>query len=155
MNQITYKGIVFYKPDYEDQYNNRSRTHKAILSGELERKPCEVCGYERSIAHHEKYSDFLNVRWLCYSDHRKIHILFNKIRGNINMINYYKEKSSKNPENDIYESYIKDLEYENNLLFTTGNYRPFSYWDRDKDKINKADMIVNLARKQLLKEKVC
>jgi ribosomal protein S27AE len=45
----------------------------AIRAGNLERKPCERCGSERSQAHHEDYSKKLDVRWLCASCHKMEH----------------------------------------------------------------------------------
>lgn len=112
MDSITYRGIVFYQPDYEDQYNNRSRTNRAVLCGRLKHQPCEICGHEISVAHHEKYSDFLNVRWLCYSDHKALHALLKKAKNNENSINYYKNELKKHPEYTFYESNIESLERE-------------------------------------------
>lgn len=76
MNKIIYEGIEFTEPDFDDRRKNRTKTLTAILNGKLIRKPCVICGNEMSVAHHEKYSDYLNVKWLCYSHHSKIHRLF-------------------------------------------------------------------------------
>ena len=46
---------------------------KALKSGDLERKPCEVCGSPTSVAHHDDYEKPLEVRWLCYLHHSNIH----------------------------------------------------------------------------------
>jgi ribosomal protein S27AE len=46
---------------------------KALLRGNLLRKPCEECGDEKSIAHHEDYSKPLEVRWLCEKHHMLLH----------------------------------------------------------------------------------
>lgn len=46
---------------------------QAIKSGVLVREPCEICGKERVDAHHDDYSEPLNVRWLCRGHHLKLH----------------------------------------------------------------------------------
>ncbi|OEU75209.1 MAG: hypothetical protein BA874_03740 [Desulfuromonadales bacterium C00003068] len=46
----------------------------AIRDKELVRLPCEVCGAtERIHAHHNDYSDPLDVRWLCAKHHSELH----------------------------------------------------------------------------------
>lgn len=112
MESITYRGIVFYQPDYKDQYNNRSRTNRAVLCNRLIRKPCEICGHEISVAHHEKYDDFLNVKWLCHSDHKAVHYLLKKVINNECEIKYLKEQLLKHPEYTFYETDIKKIEME-------------------------------------------
>ena len=37
------------------------------------RLPCEVCGAQKSQAHHSDYSKPLQVRWLCFVHHRAEH----------------------------------------------------------------------------------
>ena len=39
----------------------------------LIRQPCEVCGAEKSEAHHDDYEKPLEVRWLCRKHHREHH----------------------------------------------------------------------------------
>lgn len=46
---------------------------RAIKSGQLERKPCERCGAEKSVAHHEDYDKKLEVIWLCQPCHKQRH----------------------------------------------------------------------------------
>lgn len=43
-------------------------------SGSIIRKPCEICGDGKSHAHHDDYSKPLQVRWLCATHHRLVHI---------------------------------------------------------------------------------
>ncbi len=50
------------------------KVQKAIKSGRLEKKPCEVCGDEKSQAHHCDYAKPLEVIWLCRSCHADWHI---------------------------------------------------------------------------------
>jgi ribosomal protein S27AE len=47
---------------------------RAIAAGRLVPEPCEVCGRDVSLAHHDDYQDRLNVRWLCDRHHRLWHI---------------------------------------------------------------------------------
>lgn len=58
---------------YEDAHN---AVYRAIKSGELIRaKHCECCGAETKIeAHHNNYSNKLNVVWLCPACHRQYHM---------------------------------------------------------------------------------
>jgi len=43
----------------------------AIRDKKLKRLPCEVCGNEKSQAHHDDYSNPLDVHWLCFKHHRE------------------------------------------------------------------------------------
>lgn len=51
----------------------RSAVAKAIKDGTLVRKPCEECGAEPALAHHDDYSKPLDVRWLCHKHHSAWH----------------------------------------------------------------------------------
>ncbi len=52
----------------------RSTTNNAIASGILFRKPCEVCGINMNVeAHHDDYTQPLNVKWLCIKHHKELH----------------------------------------------------------------------------------
>ena len=46
---------------------------RAIKNGTLIRSPCEVCGNNLSVAHHDDYDFPLIVRWLCQPCHVKLH----------------------------------------------------------------------------------
>jgi hypothetical protein len=47
---------------------------RALRRGELVRGPCEVKGCQnRSEAHHDDYSQPLQVRWLCRAHHKEAH----------------------------------------------------------------------------------
>lgn len=54
---------------------------RAIKSGKLVRKPCERCGSEKSLAHHENYDKLLDVVWLCQPCHKQRHNEINKTLG--------------------------------------------------------------------------
>lgn len=51
----------------------QSAVVKAIKSGLLERKPCERCGNEKTVAHHEDYDKKLEVVWLCFPCNKARH----------------------------------------------------------------------------------
>ena len=46
---------------------------EAKQNGTLEQKPCEVCGSVKTAAHHDDYDKPLDVRWLCWHHHGKVH----------------------------------------------------------------------------------
>ncbi len=50
----------------------RQRTRAAVKRGDLVKQPCAVCGSPTVEAHHEDYSDPLNVQWLCFEHHRTL-----------------------------------------------------------------------------------
>ena len=50
-----------------------SAVARAVRSGALVRQPCERCGNEKSLAHHESYDRKLDVNWYCQPCHKKRH----------------------------------------------------------------------------------
>lgn len=70
----------------EAEYRSKYRTLNApkvaaknqvwshLLTGRIKKMPCEVCGHEKSDAHHDDYSRPLDVRWLCRKHHRLWHV---------------------------------------------------------------------------------
>lgn len=44
-----------------------------IRAGNLSRQPCEVCGAEKTDAHHDDYGKPKDVRWLCHLHHMELH----------------------------------------------------------------------------------
>ena len=46
---------------------------RAIRNGLIEKMPCEVCGSEKSVAHHDSYKHPLNVKWFCQVHHKERH----------------------------------------------------------------------------------
>ena len=72
------RKTIIYQREY--RRNNsvktiaRQRAERAIKSGEITRKPCEVCGAtERVEMHHEDYSNPLDVVFLCSIHHKRAH----------------------------------------------------------------------------------
>ena len=62
---------------WRQEDKRRGKAHsavaRAIKSGSLHRSPCERCGDERSVAHHEDYDKPLQVVWLCTPCHKQRH----------------------------------------------------------------------------------
>lgn len=62
------------KKDWRNTHPGATAAHGAVQSaiktGRLVRQPCEVCGKQRTYAHHDDYSKLLEVRWLCPFHHR-------------------------------------------------------------------------------------
>lgn len=56
-----------------DKAKARGLIKYAVRTGKIKRKPCEVCGREKSHAHHTDYSRPLDVRWLCATHHAMAH----------------------------------------------------------------------------------
>lgn len=53
--------------------NARSYLHVYVSRGKVHKLPCEVCGCERSEAHHVDYNKPLEVHWLCREHHLQLH----------------------------------------------------------------------------------
>ncbi len=51
----------------------RHKVSNAIRNGRLKKLPCEFCGDINSQAHHDDYRKYLDVKWLCFKCHRKLH----------------------------------------------------------------------------------
>lgn len=58
-----------YKKQHPDRWVAKTILNNAIRWGKLSRLPCEICGNEKSQAHHEDYSKPLEVVWLCKPHH--------------------------------------------------------------------------------------
>jgi hypothetical protein len=55
------------------KWSARARLEYAVNRGLVSKKPCEVCGAEKSEGHHPDYSRPLDVRWLCKRHHFAVH----------------------------------------------------------------------------------
>jgi hypothetical protein len=58
---------------HPEKHAARATAWRAIRSGAITPKPCEVCGAEKVDAHHDDYSKPLEVRWLCRPHHQQHH----------------------------------------------------------------------------------
>ena len=55
------------------KYRAHLAVRRALVSGALEKQHCEVCGHTTVDAHHDRYDEPLNVRWLCRRHHVRLH----------------------------------------------------------------------------------
>lgn len=64
-----------YQSDPEHRMKQKARVAvaKAVKYGRLQMLPCNVCGNEKSQAHHPDYKNPLDVVWLCRECHAKEH----------------------------------------------------------------------------------
>ena len=60
-------------PALRPRHEARWKVNRAIASGAMVRKPCEVCGNPKTQAHHDDYAKPLDVRWLCTKHHAEQH----------------------------------------------------------------------------------
>ena len=90
MLTIIFEGIEFNEPDFINTQKNRNKTLGLIKRGELKRNVCEICG-KKADAHHEKYNDYFNVRWLCRKHHNEVHRIFRQLNpDSFDKQNYFK-----------------------------------------------------------------
>ena len=63
--------------EYRKTHPKRAKANRKVAyhvrAGHLKQKPCEVCGSETSVAHHDDYSAPLDVMWLCQPHHKARH----------------------------------------------------------------------------------
>jgi ribosomal protein S27AE len=57
---------------YPGKNKARNAVANAVRDGRLIRQPCEVCGDQKTQAHHDDYRRPLAVRWMCFKCHREI-----------------------------------------------------------------------------------
>ena len=66
-----------YLNEWRAKYPKKHKAHIMVnnhkKAGNLHQEPCEICGNEKSVAHHDDYNKPLNVRWLCQSHHKQWH----------------------------------------------------------------------------------
>lgn len=55
------------------KYTAHLAVQRALASGALQKQGCEVCGGDAVDAHHDRYDEPLNVRWLCRRHHVRLH----------------------------------------------------------------------------------
>ncbi len=68
------KSASIYRKNNPEKMKAYNYLNNRIINGSIQKKPCEICGSIKSEAHHDDYSKPLDVRWLCPSHHKKLHI---------------------------------------------------------------------------------
>lgn len=63
-------------PEFRARKKARNMVLIRVARGTMERECCDVCGAPEAQAHHDDYSQPLNVRWLCDTHHQEIHRAF-------------------------------------------------------------------------------
>jgi len=63
----------YSQPEVKARRQARFAVKIAVEAGRLTRQPCEKCDNPKSEAHHEDYSQPLNVMWLCRKHHLERH----------------------------------------------------------------------------------
>ena len=61
------------KPYSKFQKNAANKLNNAISQGLISRKPCVICGKQKSEGHHFDYKKPLAVIWLCSVHHKMLH----------------------------------------------------------------------------------
>jgi hypothetical protein len=69
-----YERSKQWNAENPEKYKAHYAVANAVRDGRLVKKPCEVCGDEYTHGHHDDYSKPLDVRWLCPSHHRLLHL---------------------------------------------------------------------------------
>lgn len=62
-----------YRRANPKKYKAHSAVSNAVRDGKMKQCPCEICGSEKSVAHHDDYDFPLLVRWLCQAHHKQWH----------------------------------------------------------------------------------
>lgn len=62
-----------YRKKFPKKYAAHLLVNNRLRDGKLEKKCCEICGSEKSVAHHDDYDKPLEVRWLCQGHHKQWH----------------------------------------------------------------------------------
>lgn len=79
-------GSGLAKEEREKRVKARSILNHYLRDKKIERPGCEVCGNEKSEAHHDDYTKPLEVKWLCLKHHRLYHKIGDKIYQNPELI---------------------------------------------------------------------
>lgn len=63
------------RKDYSSmRYKAQQESIKAIRRGDIIKLPCEICGDDKSVGHHDDYTKPLELRFLCKKHHMQWHI---------------------------------------------------------------------------------
>lgn len=71
--EVTAKSIRRARELYPEKARAREVVRYALVTGDLIKEPCSVCGDVKSEAHHEDYTKPLDVVWFCRYHHMEHH----------------------------------------------------------------------------------
>ena len=72
--QVQYERTRQWNEEHPEKYRAHYAVTNAVRDGRLKKEPCEVCGAAFTHGHHDDYTKPLDVRWLCPSHHRQLHL---------------------------------------------------------------------------------
>jgi len=72
-NRQSKEYLALYREQNPKIYKAHTIVNNAMRGKKLFKEGCEVCGEDRTHAHHDDYNKPLNVRWLCAAHHRQWH----------------------------------------------------------------------------------
>ena len=61
------------RSDYQARTSANELIQRLRQEGKLTPQPCEVCGAQPALAHHDNYAEPTQVRWLCRKHHAERH----------------------------------------------------------------------------------
>lgn len=62
-----------WKKSNPDKVKAQRKAQRAVKSGKLIRRGCNICGKIDAVMHHPSYDKPLEVIWLCKPHHRAVH----------------------------------------------------------------------------------
>lgn len=65
-----------WKKANKEKNNAHAVVYRAIKSGKIQRKPCEIkgCNEQHTQAHHKDYKNPLDIIFLCTKHHNQVHL---------------------------------------------------------------------------------
>lgn len=69
----TYTRQANWRRANRAKYEAHLAVQRALKAGDLQKETCEVCACEAVDAHHDRYDQPLEVRWLCRLHHTRLH----------------------------------------------------------------------------------
>lgn len=63
-----------YRRKYPEKHHAHMAVRRALLNGTLIKMPCQQCGELKTEAHHDDYSQPMEVLWLCKLHHAERHV---------------------------------------------------------------------------------
>ena len=104
-------------PYSEIRKQTRHKTRQYLIDGKIKKKNCLVCGSKEVIAHHEDYSNPINVIWLCEKHHKEYHK--RKIKLFNNSLEWNDDRLTKNLQSILQKKKKRD---KNKTLRLTGRH---------------------------------